>query len=142
VGRLDPATLKEIAMAKDPFGMGNFEIPTDVRSFAEQSMEQARRAFDGFMTAGQKAASALDTHAVVAQSGAKDLRQRAMMFAERNVASSFEFAQKLIRASNPEEVMKLQTEFAKAQMQALAEQAQELGQSVTKAAMDATKSKL
>jgi phasin len=133
-------------MAKDPFGMGagmgNFEIPTDVRSFAEQSMEQARRAFDGFITASQKAAGMVDTQAAAAHEGAKDLRQRAMMFAERNVATSFEFAQKLVRASNPEEVVRLQTEFAKAQMQALAEQAQELGQAATKAAVHASKPKL
>lgn len=132
-------------MAKDPFGMGagmgSFEIPTDVRSFAEQSVEQARRAFEGFVTASQKAATVLEGQASVAQTGVKDLRQRSMMFAERNVASSFEFAQKLVRASNPEEVMKLQAEFVKAQMQALTEQAQELGQSATKAAMEASKPK-
>ena len=128
-------------MAKDPFGMGGFEIPTDVRSFAEQSVEQARRAFEGFITASQKAASAFEGQASVAQSSVKDLRQRSMMFAERNMASSFEFAQKLVHASNPEEFMKLQTEFVKSQIQALTEQAQELGQSVTKAAMDASKPK-
>lgn len=132
-------------MAKDPFGMGagmgSFEVPSDVRSFAEQSVEQARRAFEGFVTASQKAASMLEGQASVATTGAKDLRQRSLMFAERNVATSFEFAQKLVRASNPEEVMKLQAEFMKSQMQALTEQAQELGQSATKAAMDVSKPK-
>jgi len=128
-------------MAKEPSGIGKFEIPGEVRNFAEQSIDQARRAFDGFMTASQKAASALEGQAAAAQSGAKDLRQRAMTFAERNVASSFEFAQKLLHAGSPEEVMRLQTEFVKAQMQTLAEQAQELGQTATKAAADVTKPK-
>jgi phasin len=128
-------------MAKDPMGTGKFEIPTDVRTFAEQSVEQARRAFDGFISASQKATSAMEGQAAAAQSGVKDLRERAMVFAEKNVASSFEFAQKLVRASNPEEFMRLQTEFVKSQMQALSEQAQELGQSVSKAAMDAAKPK-
>jgi phasin len=128
-------------MAKDPMGTGKFEIPTDVRTFAEQSVEQARRAFDGFISASQKATSAMEGQAAAAQSGAKDLRERAMVFAEKNVASSFEFAQKLVRASNPEEFMRLQTEFVKSQMQALTEQAQELGQTVSKAAMDAAKPK-
>jgi phasin len=130
----------ESAMAKDPMGMGSFEIPTDVRTFAEQSVEQARRAFDGFIAASQKAASTMEGQAAAAQSGVKDLRERAMTFAEKNVATSFEFAQKLVRASSPEEFMRLQAEFVKTQMQALTEQAQELGQSV-KEAMNAAKPK-
>jgi phasin len=132
---------QEAVMAKDPFAMGNFEIPTDVRKFAEQSVEQARRAFEGFITAGQKAAGMMEGQAAFAQSGAKDLQQRAITFAEQNVATSFDFAQKLVQAKTAEEVMRLQTEYVRAQMQALAQQAQELGQTAAKAAMDAAKPK-
>lgn len=128
-------------MAKDPFVMGNFEIPMDVRKFAEQSVEQARRAFEGFITASQKAAGMMEGQAAVAQTSAKDLQKRAITLAEENVAKSFDFAQKLVQAKTAEEVMRLQTEFVRAQMQALAEQAKELGQSATKAAMDAAKPK-
>jgi len=119
-------------MAKE--ATGNFEIPREMRAFAEQSVEQARKAFDGFMTAAQKAASSIEGQASAAQSGAKDIRQKAIGFAEKNVAMSFEFAQKLVHARDIEEVTRLQTEFVQRQMQALAEQAQELGQSATQAA--------
>ena len=51
-----------------------------------------------------------------------------MSFAEKNVSRTFEFAQKLVRARDTEEVMRLQAEFVKEQMQAMAEQAQEFGQ--------------
>ena len=129
-------------MAKDPMGMGNFEIPSDMRAMADQSVEQARRAFDGFMTAAQKAATALDGHTAAATAGAKDMRQKAMTFAEQNVATSFDFARQLMKARDLEEVMRLQTEFVKAQMQALSQQAQELGQTATKVAMDAAKPKM
>jgi phasin len=122
-------------MAKE--AMGNFEIPRDMRAFAEQSVEQARRAFDSFMTAAQKAASNLEGQTSAVQTSAKDVRQKAMTFAEKNVAVSFEFAQKLLHAKDIEEVTRLQTEFVQRQMQALAEQAQELGQSATRAAMAA-----
>src|SRR5512133_2642095 len=120
-------------MAKE--AMGNFEIPRDMRAFAEQSVEQARQAFDTFMTAAQKAASNLEGQTSAVQTSAKDVRQKAMTFAEKNVAVSFEFAQKLLHAKDIEEVTRLQTEFVQRQMQALAEQAQELGQSATRAAM-------
>ena len=53
-------------MAKE--ATGNFEIPREMRTFAEQSVEQARKAFDGFMTAAQKAASSIEGQASAAQS--------------------------------------------------------------------------
>ena len=40
-------------MAKDPFEQ--FAIPNEMRSFAEQSVAQARKAFDGFMEAANQA---------------------------------------------------------------------------------------
>ncbi len=45
-------------MAKDP--MSSFEIPSEMRNLAEQSVEQARKAFDGYMTAAQQAVEALE----------------------------------------------------------------------------------
>jgi phasin len=118
---------------------GNYEIPHEMRALAERSVEQARKAFDGFMTAAQKAASGMEGQASAVQASAVDVRQKAMTFAEANVASSFEFAQKLVRAKDLEEVTRLQGEFVQRQMRALAEQSQELGQTATRAAMDATR---
>jgi phasin len=117
-------------MSNEPW---NFDVPTQMRQFAEQSVEQAKKAVDGFMTAAQKTAAAMETHAATAQSGAKDVGQKAMAFAEQNIANSFEFAQKLVRAKDVQEVMALQAEFMKAQMQAMSSQAKELGSTATKA---------
>ncbi len=120
----------------------SFEVPTQMRQFAEQSLEQARKAVDGFMTAAQKTATTLETRASTAQSGAKDVGQKAMGFAEQNIANSFEFAQRLVRAKDIQEVMALQQEFLQAQMKALSEQAKDLGASATKIAMDQAKPKV
>ncbi len=126
-------------MAKEQ--TGTFEIPREMRTLVEQSVEQARKAFDGFITAAHKTASSIEGQASVAQASAKDIRQKAMTFAEKNVATSFEFAQKLVRAKDLDEMTRLQTEFMQRQMQTLAEQAQELGQTATRAAMDAARPK-
>ena len=117
----------------------NFEIPRDMRNFAEQSVEQARKAFDGFMSAAHKAASSLEGQASAAQEGAQDMRRKAVTFAEKNVSTSFEFAQKLMQAKDVEEMARLQAEFVQSQMQLFAQQAQELGQSATRAAMGAVR---
>ena len=126
-------------MANDP--MWNFDVPTQMRQFAEQSVEQAKKAVDGFLTAAHKTATTLETQASTAQSSAKDVSQKVMGFAEQNINNSFEFAQKLVRAKDIQEVMALQQEFLKAQMQAMQAQAKDLGTAATKAAMDSTKPK-
>ena len=123
-------------MAKSP--MGSFEIPAEMRNVAEQSVVQARQAFDGFMSAAQKAVSKWEEQAAVAQAGAKDTSQRIMDFAEQNVATSFEFAQRLVRAKDFDEMMRLQSEFVRSQMETLGEQAKELGQGVAQSAKDTT----
>ena len=124
-------------MAKDP--MSSFEIPSGMRNLAEQSVEQARKAFDGYMTAAQQAVEAVEGQATVAQAGTKNVGKKAMTFAEQNVATSFEFAQKLVRAKDVQEVLRLQGEFVQAQMQALSEQAKELSETASKVAMEAAK---
>jgi phasin len=121
-------------MAKD-----KFEIPGDMRAFTEQSVAQARRAFDGFMAAAQQAAANIEGQAETARKGAQAVSQKAVAFAEKNVAASFDYAQKLVGAKDAEEVMRLHAEYVQAQMQALAEQAKELGQTATRAAAEAAK---
>ena len=126
-------------MANDPFN--NFEVPTQMRQFAEQSLEQARKAVDGFLNQAQKAVTTVETQANAAQSNAKDMGQKAMGFAEQNIANSFECAQKLVRAKDIQEVMALQQEYLQSQMKAMSEQAKDLGSTASKAAMSAVNPK-
>ncbi|MGB8055372.1 MAG: hypothetical protein WCF75_01940 [Pseudolabrys sp.] len=74
-------------MAKE--GNADFEIPADMRSF-EKSVEQAKQAFDIFISAAQHAVSTAENQAVTAKAGAKEVGELAVNFAERNIASSFE----------------------------------------------------
>jgi phasin len=118
-----------------------FEVPSEIRAFAERSVEQARQAFDGFMSAAQHAVTTFEGQSETARRGAKDVTQMAMTFAEQNIANSFELAQQLVRAKDMQEMMKLQADFIKNQMQALTDQAKELGQHVSEAAKDTAKPK-
>ena len=58
--------------------MWNFDVPTQMRQFAEQSVEQAKKAVDGFSNAAQKTATTIETQADTAQTGAKDVGQKVM----------------------------------------------------------------
>ena len=102
-----------------------------MRSFAEQSFEQARKAFDSFFSATQRAMSSFEGQAAAAQAGAKDIQHKAVSYAERNIAASFEFAHRLLQASTPDEVVRLHAEHVKAQIENLSEQARELGRTAT-----------
>jgi phasin len=114
-----------------------FDVPPEMRAFAEKSVEQARQACDGFISAAHQAMSAFEGQAETARKGAKDVTEKAMTFAERNIASAFEFAQQLVRAKDLQDVLRLQADYVKHEMQALTEQAKELGDSTSKAAKDA-----
>ncbi len=123
-------------MAKDPM---SFEMPQEMRKFVEQSVSQAQQAFDGFMAAANSAVTGLEGRASAAHAGAKDVTAKAMTYAQRNIAASFEHAQKLVRAHDAEEVLRLQSDFVKAQMQALSEQAKELADLASSTAAKATR---
>jgi phasin len=126
-------------MAKDPFEQ--FAIPNEMRSFAEQSVTQARKAFEGFIQAANQAVGQMQGRAEAAHSGASEIAHKSMEYAEKNVAATFDFAQKLMRAKDATEVMALQSEYLGRQMQALSGQVQELGQSAAKLVVDAAKPK-
>jgi phasin len=117
-----------------------FQIPPEMRAIAEKSVEQAKQAVEGFISAAQRTASALEGQAETARKGAKDVGGKAMGFVEQNIATSFDFAQKLVRAKDVQEMLELQAAFVRTQMQALSEQAKELGQSAGKMAQDPLKS--
>ena len=98
-------------------------IPSQIINLAEKTVEQARGAFLGFISAAQKATDAAET----LPPGTKNAMDKAMSFAENNVNAAFDLAQKLVRAKDVSEVLALQSEFAKSQLAAMQTQAKELG---------------
>ena len=124
-------------MADQPF---NDFIPPDMRKFADQSVQQAKKAFDDLMNATRSAVSTFEGQASSAQAAALELQRKVVGYSERNMSASLEFAQNLLRAKSPEDVMKLHADYVKSQMQTLAEQARDLGQQAAKAVTPAGKS--
>ena len=118
-------------MADQPF---NDFLPPEMRKFADQSVQQAKKAFDDLMNATRTAVSTFEGQASSAQATALELQRKVVGYSERNVSASLEFAQNLLRAKSPEDVMKLHADYVKTQMQTLAEQARDLGQHAAKAA--------
>ncbi|MFE1600921.1 phasin [Methylobacterium sp. ID0610] len=112
----------------------NYEIPTEMRDFAEKSVEQARKAFDSYISAARKTADTIQGSAEVARSNAQTLSSRSFAFAEQNVNAAFDLAQKLVRSRDVQEAMQHQAEFIRSQFAAIQSQAKEFG-SMTQSAM-------
>ena len=119
----------------------HFEIPKEMRSMAEASFEQARKTFEKFVASAQAAAGSLEERNATVRAGAKDVSQKAIAYAEKNVQASLDYAQSLLKAKDVTDVMRLHSEYVQGQMRSLAEQASEMGQIVSKAAMEAAKPK-
>jgi phasin len=108
-----------------------FEVPNELRDFAERSVDQARKAFEGFLTVAQRASGALGEAAKTAP-GARSVSAHVLAYAERNVNAAFDLAEKLVKAKDPQEALALQSEYLKTQLAALQEQTKELASIVQK----------
>ena len=122
-------------------GRERFEIPKEMRTMAEASFEQARKTFDKFLSGAQATAGSLEERGATVRSGAREVTTKAVSNAEKNVQASLDYAQSLLKAKDLTEVMKLHSEYVTGQMRSLAEQASEMGQIVSRAAMDAARPK-
>ena len=122
-------------------GHDRFEIPKEMRSMAEASFDQARKAFEKFLTGAQATAGSLEERGATVRAGARDIGAKAMSYAENNVQAALDYAQSLLHAKDLTEVMRLHSEYVQSQMRSLAEQASEMGQIVSHAALEAAKPK-
>lgn len=115
-----------------------YEVPTEMRDFAEKSVEQARKAFDGFVGAAQKAIETLEGSTSTMRASATGATRKTLDYAEQNISAAFDHAQKLVRAKDFQEAFQLQSEFARTQFAAMQSQMKELGEMASSAARTAT----
>jgi len=112
-----------------------YEIPAEMRDFAEKSVEQARKAVDSFLSAAHRTVDTLEGSASTVQSSAKDMTRKTLNYAEQNLSAAFDHAQRLVRAKDVQEAMQLQSEFVRSQFAALQSQMKEFG-SMAQSAMN------
>jgi len=111
-----------------------FEIPNELRDFAERSVDQARKAFEGFVSVAQKTIGAADDAAETAQKNAKSVGAQALSYTEQNINAALDLAHRLVQAKDPQEAFALQSEFLKTQLAALQAQAKDIGVLIQKSA--------
>lgn len=114
-----------------------FEIPEQMRDFAQKSVSQSQEAYNKFMEAARNAQDVVSKSSEAMTSGAKELQEKALSFTSKNMQANFDLADELIRAKDLQQALEIQSNFAKRQMETYAAQAQELSELVSKAAKKA-----
>ena len=105
----------------------NYEVPAEMRDFAEKSVDQARKAFDSFLGAARRTADTVQGSAELARTNAGSISTRGFEYAEQNVNAAFDLAQKLVRSRDVQEAMQHQAEFVRSQFASIQAQAKEFG---------------
>jgi hypothetical protein len=112
--------------------MAENEMPAEqVRSVMTKNIEQAHGAIANYFQLVEKSISASPL-------GATDQTKTFRNYVERSVAASFGLSDKLLRAKDFQDVLRIQTEFFQTQLKALTEQSKDLCGTATKAASDVT----
>lgn len=105
----------------------NFEIPTEMRDFAEKSVDQARTAVSSLLGNAVKTAGQMQTSSQTVQSSMQSVVAKGLDHVQENANATFDFAQKLVRTRDLREAFELQSEFLRSQIAAMQSQAKDLG---------------
>jgi phasin len=120
--------------------MPNFaELPDSVRNIMKSSIEQARKAFETFAASSEKLMQSLDTSSIPAADGVKQLNERIAAFTRQNAESNFNLALQLTDAKHLSEIVELQNQHLRQQMEIFSHQMEELRELTMKAVKDGTK---
>jgi phasin len=101
-------------------------------------LAQAKQAVDQYIREASHLYGSMESSAEAAQSGARETNRKAIGFAEKNVNAAFDFAQQLVRAKDPKEIVQLQQEFLKRQVEQMSGQMKELSEQATQTAQTAS----
>jgi hypothetical protein len=97
-----------------------------LHAIGKQTMAQAYSAMDYYFDHLKKIASA--------PSGGTEFGEKVKVYAEKNIAATQEFVRDLSYAKDIQDMLRIQMEFMRAQLEAFGEQAKDLGEAYIKAA--------
>ncbi len=114
------------------------EMPEPMRQVMKSSIEQARKAFETFIAASQQAMANIDTSSAPASHSMKMLNQKIAEFTKANAEANFDLALKLADAKEMGDVIELQNQHVRQQMDTFAQQLEELRRLTTEVVTEAT----
>ena len=107
-------------------------VPEHVRQAAESSIAQAKQAIDQCLRQVTNLQEKVETSAQSVPAGARAMNQTVLAAAEANINASFDFAQQLVRAKDPQEIVTLQQRFLQQQLERLQDQIKQIGSTASR----------
>ena len=122
----------------DPFSASiiPFEVPEQMRAFAEKGVSQARDSYAKFKDVAETHNGTMEAVFSTASKGASEYSRKLMEMMKDNTTATLDFAQELVGAKSPSEAMELWTSHAKKQFEALTVHGKELTELTQKIATE------
>jgi phasin len=122
----------------DPFSASiiPFEVPEQMRAFAEKGVSQARESYTKFKDAAETHNSTIEAVFTTATKGATDYSAKLLDMVKANTTAAFDFAQELVSAKSLPQAMELWSAHAKKQVETLTAQTKELAELTQKIATE------
>ncbi len=98
-----------------------------MREMAQNTLDKAKEAVSKYMAESQKMREKADSTMRTSYSNAKEMNEKAVAFAEANVRTGFELAERLLQAKSPQEIGAIYQDHLKEQMEKMNAQFRELG---------------
>ncbi|MBI5131765.1 MAG: phasin [Rhodopseudomonas palustris] len=116
-----------MADSNDPFStVIPFQLPEQVRAFAEKGVSQARESYSKLRDVAESNNGTIEAVFSSASKGATDYSTKVFDFVKTNTSASFDFAHSLFGAKTLPEVLEMWTSHAKKQVEVLTSQTKEL----------------
>jgi phasin len=124
--------------ATDPFSASiiPFEVPEQMRAFAEKGVSQARDSYAKFKDAAETHNGTIEAVFTTASKGASEYSAKLMEFMKANTSTALDFAQQLLSVKSPSEAMELWTSHARKQFEGFTAHTKELTELTQKVATD------
>jgi phasin len=125
-------------MANDPFSSSviPFEVPEQMRAFAEKGVSQARDNYAKFKDAAETHNGTMEAVFTNYTKGASAYQAKLVEFMKANTSTSLDFAQDLFGVKTPAEALELWSSHTRKQFETLSAQAKELAELTQKAAAE------
>ena len=124
--------------SSDPFSSSviPFEVPEQMRAFAEKGVSQARDSYAKFKDVAESNNGTIEAVFTSASKGASQYSAKLMEMMKSHTTASLDFAQELLSIKSPSEAVELWTSHAKKQFETIAAQAKELAELTQKVATE------
>jgi phasin len=127
-----------MANTTDPFSASiiPFEVPEQVRAFAEKGVSQARDNYARFKDVAESNNSTIEAVFSNASKGYSECSAKLMEIIKANTSASLDFAQEMVGVKTPSEALELWTSHAKKQFEAFSAWSKELTELSQRVATD------